>query len=122
VSFFWISISLERLFPKISFIPKYIWHFFWKNKFEVINMKNIGVQKGLSTLVDYLSRQGYSVKELGENVQNDAQNGEFDAIVVADYNNDVFGYSDTLTNAPVINASGLTEEEVKNQLERHWSK
>lgn len=85
-------------------------------------MKTVGVQKGLSTLVDYLSRQGYSVKELGENVQNDAQNGQFDAIVIADYNTDVFGYSDTLTNVPVINASGLTEEEVKKQLDRNWSK
>lgn len=85
-------------------------------------MKNIGVQKGLSTLIDYLSRQGYSVKELGENVQNDAQSGQFDAIVLADYNTDVFGYCDTCTEVPVINASGLTEEEVKKQLDRNWSK
>lgn len=82
-------------------------------------MKNIGVQKGLTEVTDYLRNQGYTVKDLGENIQNSSsQWGNLDAIIVADYNNDMMGYSDTSAKIPIINASGLTAEEVKWQLDR----
>lgn len=82
-------------------------------------MKNIGVQKGLTEVTDYLRSQGYTVRDLGENIQNSAsQWDDLDAIVVADYNNDMMGYSDTSTKLPIINASGLTAEDVKRQIDR----
>lgn len=82
-------------------------------------MKNIGVQKGLTEVTDYLRSKGYTVRDLGENIQNSAsQWDDLDAIVVADYNNDMMGYSDTSTKLPIINASGLTAEDVKRQIDR----
>ncbi|MDF2881595.1 MAG: hypothetical protein K0R54_2152 [Clostridiaceae bacterium] len=82
-------------------------------------MKKIGVEKGISMIADYLSSQGYSVETLGETFENNASKyGNLDAIVTADYNTDMMGFSDTSTKIPVINASGLTPEEVKNRIDQ----
>lgn len=81
-------------------------------------MKKIGVEKGLSMIADYLSSQGYSVETLGETFENNiSKYGNLDAIVTADYNTDMMGFSDTSTKVPVINASGLTPEEVKKSID-----
>lgn len=86
-------------------------------------MKNIGVEKGLSMIGDYLNSQGYSVETLGETFENNASKyGNLDAIVTADYNTDMMGFSDTSTKVPVINASGLTPEEVKNRIDQKIKK
>lgn len=81
-------------------------------------MKAIGVEKGLSNVADYLESQGYSVQILGENIQsNIVKYDNLDAIVTADYNSDMMGFSDTLTKVPVINASGLSAEDVKKMID-----
>lgn len=81
-------------------------------------MKKIGVEKGLSNVVDYLTGEGYTVEVLSESIDNNISKlGSLDAIVTAGYNTDMLGISDTETKAPVINARGLTPEEVKNMLE-----
>ncbi|MDP4180085.1 MAG: YkuS family protein [Bacillota bacterium] len=86
-------------------------------------MKKIGVEKGLSNVADYLSSKGYSVQLLGENLEkNVTKCDNLDAIVMADYNTNMMGISDISTSIPVINASGLTAEEVKNMLDQKISK
>lgn len=81
-------------------------------------MKAIGVEKGLTNVAQYLESQGYSVQILGENMQsNVVKYDNLDAIVAADYNSDMMGFSDTLTKVPVINASGLSAEEVKKMID-----
>lgn len=82
-------------------------------------MRKIGVEKGLSNVVDYLTNQGYSVEVLSESIdKNIPKLKDLDAIVTAGYNTDMLGISDTETKAPVVNAKGLTPEEVKAQLEQ----
>lgn len=86
-------------------------------------MKAIGVEKGLSNVADYLESQGYSVQILGENIQsNVVKYDNLDAIVTADYNSDMMGFSDTLTKVPVINASGLSAEDVKKMIDEKINK
>jgi galactitol-specific phosphotransferase system IIB component len=86
-------------------------------------MKRIGVEKGLSTIADYLKAEGYSVEILGEDLQsNAAKCNNLDVIVSADYNTNMMGFSDTSTKVPIINASGLTQEEVKNMIEKKITK
>lgn len=81
-------------------------------------MKKIGVEKGLNTIADYLSSEGYSVEILGEDLQSSIEKcDDLDVIVSADYNTNMMGISDTSTKVPIINASGLTEEEIKNMIE-----
>ena len=82
-------------------------------------MRKIGVEKGLSNVVDYLTNEGYSVEVLSESIDNNIPKlKDLDAIVTAGYNTDMLGISDTETQAPVVNAKGLTPEEVKAQLEQ----
>jgi len=82
-------------------------------------MKKIGIEKGLSTIADYLNSEGYSVEILGEDIQsNVAKCGNLDAIVTADYNTNMMGFSVTSTKIPIINASGLTPEEIKNMIDQ----
>jgi hypothetical protein len=82
-------------------------------------MKRIGVEKGLSMVEEYLTGQGYTVQTLGEDVKDNVSKYDYlDAIVTADYNTNRIGYSDTSTKAPVINASGITPEEVKRMIDQ----
>ncbi|OPJ59644.1 YkuS family protein [Clostridium oryzae] len=86
-------------------------------------MKKIGVEKGLSTIADYLNTQGYSTEILSEDLKsNVGKYQNYDAIVTADYNTDMMGFSDTSSKVPVINASGMTQEEVKNMLQQKIAK
>lgn len=82
-------------------------------------MKKIGVEKGLSNIADYLSHEGYKVEVLDESIDKNIHKlKELDAIVTAGYNTNMLGISDTSTKAPVVNAKGLTPEEVKAQIEQ----
>lgn len=94
-----------------------------QNNLEVILfMKKVGIQKGLKNVADYLTKAGYSVQELGESMENNAsQLDNLDVVVTADYNTNMMGFSNTETKTPMINASGLTPEEVKNLIDKQNS-
>lgn len=82
-------------------------------------MKKIGVEKGLSNVAGYLIKEGYSVEALSESIDdNISKLRGLDAIVTSGHNTDMLGISNTETKAPVINAKGLTPEEVKNKIEQ----
>lgn len=86
-------------------------------------MKKICIEKGLSTVADYLSAEGYSVETLGEDLKSNVSKcNSCDVIVTADYNTNMMGFSDTSTNVPIINASGLTGEEIKDMIEQKTTK
>lgn len=83
-------------------------------------MKNIGVQKELSTVRDYLKNNGYSVYEVDTtNITSSTTLKSFDALVVSGVNDNIMGIDDTVTKIPVINADGLTPSDVKDQLDRN---
>ncbi|MCD2345673.1 YkuS family protein [Clostridium guangxiense] len=82
-------------------------------------MKKIGVEEGLSNIASYLKTEGYSVETLGPDIEgNVCKCKNLDAIITSDRNTDMMGISDTSTKIPVINASGLTQEEVKNMIQQ----
>lgn len=86
-------------------------------------MKKVGIEKGLKDIADYLTNQGYSVQELSESFENNTSKYDgLDAIIAADHNTDMMGYSDTQTKVPVINASGLTPQEIKNMIDQKTTK
>lgn len=86
-------------------------------------MMKIGVEEGLTNVADYLKNQGYSVEVLGRNIESNISKCKtFDAIVTSDYNTNMMGICDTSTKIPVINASGLTGEEVKSMLQQKVTK
>lgn len=85
---------------------------------EVLNVKKVAVEKGLKDLEQYLSNEGYSVKEFEMNsVENSSFYDQFDAVVITGGSVNVMGYEDTMTKAPQIIADGLTAEEIKSQID-----
>ena len=80
-------------------------------------MDRIAVQEGLKTFKDYLSNKGYSVEVIKNNDSfNNFKN--FDAVVLSGMNKDFLGIQDTKTRVPVIDATGMTPEDVYNQLSK----
>ena len=83
----------------------------------VKNMKGkIGIEHNLTPVKDYLSGKGYNVECINFDEQS-TKLQSYDAIVVTGQNSNFLGVHDTKTCAVVINADGLTPEEVAKELE-----
>lgn len=82
-------------------------------------MKTIGIQKELSTIRNYLQSTGYNIYEIDTtNITSNVTLKSFDAVVVSGVNDNFMGQDDTSSKIPVINADGLTPEDIKNMLDR----
>lgn len=82
-------------------------------------MKNIGIQKELSTVRDYLKSKGYNVFEVDTtNITSDITLQSFDAVVVSGVGDNLMGIDTTSTKIPVINADGLTPTDIQDQLDQ----
>ena len=78
----------------------------------------VAVESDLSNVSEYLEDQGYEIieffhsDELSEELQN------VDAIVTSGMDENLLGMHDIETNAFIIEASGLTPEEIGDMLEQ----
>lgn len=82
-------------------------------------MKNIGIQKELSTVRDHLKSNGFNVYEVDTtNITSDTTLKSFDALVVSGANDNLMGIDDTSTKMPVVNADGLTPTDIEDALNR----
>lgn len=82
-------------------------------------MKKIAVEKGLDNVAKHLISEGFSVQILNESIDDNINTlNDYDAIVTAGYNTDMMGISDTSTLAPVVNARGLTPQEIKTNIDK----
>jgi hypothetical protein len=81
-------------------------------------MKKVAVQNGLSTISDYLCKEGYTVKEF-DNRKKNAGNflNKYDAIVVTGENQNIMGIENTISSTPIIDATGMTAQEVMERIE-----
>jgi Uncharacterised protein family (UPF0180). len=79
----------------------------------------IAVEKDLTPVKDYLTSKGYAVECIDFNQQNSEKLQGYDAIVVTGLNSNLLGMEDTVTKSAVINADGLTPEEIANELEEN---
>lgn len=79
-------------------------------------MSRIAIEANLSPYQEYLSRQGYQVDTLdASNIKQGAQNN-YSAIVISGMDQNLMGIQNVVQNCPVINASGLTPEQVHERL------
>ena len=82
-------------------------------------MKKVAVQKGLNPIKDYLSEEGYTVKEFDNSKKNSGNFlDRYDAVIVTGENQNIMGVEDTISSTPIIDASGMTGEQVKEQIEK----
>lgn len=81
-------------------------------------MQKIAVQEGLDRVKNYLAEKGYAVETIGFNAATKAQDSDYRAIVLTGLSKDFMGISDTVTRVPVIDATGMTEEEIFKRVEK----
>lgn len=79
----------------------------------VLHMPKIGVEQSLTQVQEALQERGYDVVQLKN--ENDAKG--CDCCVVTGLDNNVMGISNAVTAGSVIEASGLSAEEVCQQVE-----
>lgn len=76
-------------------------------------MAKIGVEQSLTNISQALREKGYDVVDLKQ--ESDAQN--CDCCVVSGLDSNVMGMQDTTTKASVIDANGMSADEVCQQVE-----
>lgn len=76
----------------------------------------IAVEPNLTPVKELLSSKGYQVESINLYKNSSAQQESFDAYIVNGLDSNSLGINETSTKAPVINAVGLTAEEVYNEL------
>lgn len=82
-------------------------------------MQMIGVEKNLTNVIDYLTESGYRIHEFdtGQKNAKDFIDG-FDAVVISGINDNIMGIKDSTSKASIIDARGMTPEEIKYQIEK----
>lgn len=76
-------------------------------------MKNkIAVEETLTNVRDYFIEKGYKVDSFSSNEISKLKSQDYDAVVISGAERDFLGISDTLTELPVIDASGMSAEAV----------
>jgi hypothetical protein len=76
-------------------------------------MAKVGVEQSLTNIQQALREKGYDVVELKQ--ESDAQN--CDCCVVSGFDSNVMGMQDTIIKGSVIEANGLSADEVCQQVE-----
>jgi len=74
----------------------------------------VAVEQSLTNVSEALRQKGYDVVEM--QTASDAQNCA--AFVVTGMDNNVMGMQDTSTKAPIIEASGLSADQVCQEIEQ----
>lgn len=82
-------------------------------------MWNIGVERSLTNVINYLSSQGYKIHEFDAAQKNtkDFIDG-FDAVVISGVNQNLMGIHDTMSKTSIIDARGLSPQDVKKEIDR----
>ncbi|MGE5654055.1 MAG: YkuS family protein [Bacillota bacterium] len=74
-------------------------------------MKRIAVEPALSQVKSLLKEQGYEIMDMDQ-----FQNA--DCVVINGGDDNLMGIQDALTKAPVIDANGMTAQQVLDQIKR----
>lgn len=77
--------------------------------------KKVAVEANLSNIRNYLSQQGYDCVQLNE--QSSGAQG-CDAIVISGADQNIMGIQDVTSKVPVINANGMTPQQVAERLQQ----
>jgi hypothetical protein len=76
----------------------------------------IGVEENLTPVVHLLTEKGYNVESVDFSAEFRKNIDKYDALVITGLNKDFLGVQDTVSQIPVIDAKGLSAEEVYTQL------
>ncbi|MGE6515751.1 YkuS family protein [Lysinibacillus sphaericus] len=77
----------------------------------------IGVEQSLSNVEDALKAKGYEVMQL----RNEEDAKKCDACVITGQDKNVMGISDPIMAGPVIDANGLSADEVTQRVDKFFN-
>ncbi len=80
--------------------------------------KRIGIENTLGNVRDLFSEQGYEVVQIDPHSKSGIELKNCDAYVIAGMDQNLMGITDMEAEAPVINAKGMSPEQVLNQIEQ----
>jgi hypothetical protein len=82
--------------------------------------RKIAIEPNLTPIKDFLSDKGYNVENInfGESTTRAAIN--YDAFIVTGIDTNFMGINDTNSKAVVINAKGMTAEQVFHELQMRF--
>jgi len=78
--------------------------------------KTIAVERNLTPVIEYLSEKGYKVEGIDLGSEYSKNIDKYDAIVITGMNKDFLGVQDIVSKIPVIEAKGLSAEQVYSQI------
>lgn len=78
--------------------------------------KSIAVERNLTPVAQYLSEKGYKVEEVDFGSEYNRSIDKYDALVVTGMTKDFLGIEDIVSKKPVIDAKGLSAEEVYDEI------
>jgi galactitol-specific phosphotransferase system IIB component len=81
----------------------------------------VAVEQNLTPVKDYLSKMGYSVDTVDMSREFSKSMDKYDAIIVTGMNKNFLGVEDVNTGAVIIDAKGLTAEQVVKEMENRLS-
>ncbi|GIM45880.1 hypothetical protein DNHGIG_14290 [Collibacillus ludicampi] len=79
----------------------------------------VAVEANLSPVREYLSRQGYQVDTLDANqLENLGETqANYSAVVISGADQNLTGIQNVVVNCPIINAHGMTPEEIHQRIQ-----
>jgi hypothetical protein len=79
--------------------------------------RKVAIERNLRNVKDYFESQGYKVDIFEDTELEDIKTGnKYEAIILSGGNKNLMGMQDTLTSIPVVDASGMTPEEILNRV------
>lgn len=79
--------------------------------------QKIAVEPTLTPVKDFLSSKGYNVESINFGEALTTKSNQYDAFIVTGMDKNFMGIHDTNTKAVVIDAKGLTPEQVYHELQ-----
>lgn len=83
--------------------------------------EKIAVEAKLTPVKEFLSEKGYTVDSLDFNQDSSKKLQNYDAFIITGMNKNFMGITDTDTKAVVIDATGLSADQVYNELKSRFS-
>lgn len=78
--------------------------------------RTIAVERNLTPVIQYLSEKGCKVESIDLGSEYSKNIDKYDALIVTGMNKDFLGVHDIVSRIPVIDAKGMTAEQVYSQL------
>lgn len=81
-------------------------------------MGKIAIESSLTPIRDYLVQRGYQVENVNPGTSSNVNLSGYDAFILTGTSSNFMGDQKTYTKAAVINASGMSPEDVYNALKK----